>query len=88
MIDFKCRPTRSSYFSVSENGENGLGDEGDDGDNAPPSPRIFGLEPPLLQMAKLCCYAVFGIKILAIKHEIMLYAMSLKLPTLLTAFTA
>jgi len=34
------------FFSVSENGENGLGDEGADG--AMPSPRILGLEPPLI----------------------------------------
>jgi len=39
------------FLPISENGENGLGDEGADGGNAPPlpppSPRIFGLEPPL-----------------------------------------
>jgi len=41
MTDFKCRPIRSSYFSVSENGDNGLSDEGADG--ACPPPRILGL---------------------------------------------
>jgi len=46
MIDFKCRPIWSSYFSLSENGKNWLGDEGADG--AMPSPRIFGIEPPLV----------------------------------------
>jgi len=45
MIDFKCRPV---WSSVSENGENGLADELADGGNALPSPRIFGLEPPLV----------------------------------------
>jgi len=45
MIDFKCRPIRSLYFSVSENGENGLSDEGAEEGAMPP--RIFVLEPPL-----------------------------------------
>ena len=31
MIDFKCRPIWSSYFSVSQKGENVLGYEGADG---------------------------------------------------------
>jgi len=35
------------FFSVSENGENGLDDEGADGAMPLPSPRIYGLEPPL-----------------------------------------
>jgi len=39
------------FFSVSENGENGLSDEGADGGSAP-TPRMFGLEPPLVAKGK------------------------------------
>ena len=50
MIDFKCRPMKFVFFSVSENGDNGLGDEWADWGNAPA--RMLGLEPPLLISVK------------------------------------
>ena len=44
------------FFSVRENGNNGLGDEGADGGSA--SPRILGLEQPLLRLVGL--YIIAG----------------------------
>jgi len=43
---------------------------------------------PLAPNGKTLLLCYFGIKIPKTKHEIMLHAMSLNLPTLLTAFTA
>jgi len=48
---------------------------------------IHNYQTPWCQMAKLCYYALFGVKIPSTKHEIMVRALSLNLPTLLTAFT-